>query len=271
MYGGLTDQGRGCLHRRRSKRPLRRSATGKQWCGILGSFDELEGPQVSPSSPTTREPTDPDAVGGVLTRRVTARSSSRAHGRGHLAGEPPWLPQRPLHELHLHYDCVAPKSPGCGSRICDGSCRSRNVRCDDKDLRSQFGPPRDQDPRPTCMAFAASDAHAGARSSVAATINVEWAYYRAQTRRRCAPRGRDHEWNANALRLEDSPRKRLALYCRLFTDIAAWIPPKADPVYRRNSSRVPRPSRRFRCLDADHPVLFTMSVPKSFFSPGPVA
>ena len=28
------------------------------------------------------------------------------------------------------------------------------------DLRGNFGPARDQNPRPTCMAFAASDAHA---------------------------------------------------------------------------------------------------------------
>ena len=34
----------------------------------------------------------------------------------------------------------------------------------DVDLRGEFGPVRDQGSRPTCLAFAASDSHAGVRA-----------------------------------------------------------------------------------------------------------
>jgi hypothetical protein len=49
------------------------------------------------------------------------------------------------------------------------------------DLRGSFGPARDQDPRPTCMAFAASDAHAAARDGWE-PLSTEWAYYHALKR-----------------------------------------------------------------------------------------
>jgi hypothetical protein len=42
------------------------------------------------------------------------------------------------------------------------------------DLRSKFGVARDQNPRPTCMAFAASDTHAALRS-VWTPLSAEWA------------------------------------------------------------------------------------------------
>jgi hypothetical protein len=46
------------------------------------------------------------------------------------------------------------------------------------DLRNQFGPVRDQGARPTCMAFAASDAHSFARASVD-PLSAEYAFYHA--------------------------------------------------------------------------------------------
>ena len=49
------------------------------------------------------------------------------------------------------------------------------------DLRGDLGPARDQDPRPTCMAFAASDAHGAARDGWE-PLSTEWAYYHALKR-----------------------------------------------------------------------------------------
>jgi hypothetical protein len=49
------------------------------------------------------------------------------------------------------------------------------------DLRAEFGPARDQNQRPTCSAFAASDAHAGVRPGWD-PLSVEWAYYHAVQR-----------------------------------------------------------------------------------------
>jgi hypothetical protein len=50
-----------------------------------------------------------------------------------------------------------------------------------RDLRGQFGDVRDQDQRPTCLAFAASDAHAALRSPWEA-LSVEFAFHHAQRR-----------------------------------------------------------------------------------------
>lgn len=49
------------------------------------------------------------------------------------------------------------------------------------DLRSQFGPVRDQGARPTCLAFAASDAHAGLRAGWD-PLSCEYVFYHAQQR-----------------------------------------------------------------------------------------
>src|SRR4029453_14873936 len=48
----------------------------------------------------------------------------------------------------------------------------------DCDLRHLFGPARDQGPRPTCMAFAASDTHTAVRSGWE-LLSCEYAYYHA--------------------------------------------------------------------------------------------
>src|SRR4051812_13826074 len=50
-----------------------------------------------------------------------------------------------------------------------------------RDLRGQFGPVRDQGARPTCLAFAASDAHAALRAPWRA-LSCEFAFYHAQQR-----------------------------------------------------------------------------------------
>src|SRR3954451_17425862 len=50
-----------------------------------------------------------------------------------------------------------------------------------RDLRGQFGAARDQDQRPTCLAFATSDAHAALRSPWE-PLSVEFAFYHAQRR-----------------------------------------------------------------------------------------
>ena len=49
------------------------------------------------------------------------------------------------------------------------------------DLRSKFGQARNQGLRPTCLAFAASDAHAGMRVGWT-PLSCEYAFYQAQRR-----------------------------------------------------------------------------------------
>src|SRR5258708_38222177 len=58
-----------------------------------------------------------------------------------------------------------------------------------KDLRSMFGPVRDQGQRPTCLAFAASDLHAAVRGAWA-PLSCEYIFYHAQKARTAEADGR---------------------------------------------------------------------------------
>jgi Papain family cysteine protease len=141
----------------------------------------------------------------------------------------------------------------------------------DKDLRASFGPARDQDPRPTCMAFAASDAHAGVRAGWQ-PLSTEWAYYHALKREGGAPHdGATMTGMLDALRINGQPEEAAWPYiAELFTDMTVWVPPKAAPVFRRDSTpQTATVEAIIDRLDANDPVLFTMSVSTSFFRHGP--
>jgi len=79
--------------------------------GYLWDFDALTSAGFALVD-DDQEVDDPTLVGGVLTRRVTARSNERVHGEVTLQESRPWLPDRPLHALHLHYDLRGPEEPG---------------------------------------------------------------------------------------------------------------------------------------------------------------
>lgn len=79
--------------------------------GYLWRFDELKAAGFALVA-DDQEVDDPESVGGVLTRRVTAQSSHRTQGEITLQESRPWLPQKPLHQLHLHYDLRGPEEPG---------------------------------------------------------------------------------------------------------------------------------------------------------------
>ncbi len=141
-----------------------------------------------------------------------------------------------------------------------------------KDLRDQFGPARDQDPRPTCMAFAASDAHAGARPGWE-PLSVEWAYYHALKRDGVQPHQGVHLCTMLAtVRSDGQPVEACWPYVpELFTDLSAWQPPtSADPIFRRESENAPATvSNIIDRLDQAQPVLFTMSISPAFYRPDP--
>lgn len=137
-----------------------------------------------------------------------------------------------------------------------------------KDLRAQFGPARDQDPRPTCMAFAGSDAHAGARPGWE-PLSVEWAYFHALKRDGTKPHeGVSLSTMLATLRSDGQPVESAWPYiATMFTDLSAYAPPRSTPpLFRRESA----PARAtidglIAELDQDRPVLFTMSLSRSFF------
>jgi Zn-dependent peptidase ImmA (M78 family) len=79
--------------------------------GYLWDFDALTAAGFAVVADHA-EAADPALVGGILTRRVTARSDGGGPGSVTLQESRPWLPGKPLHELHLHYDLRGPELPG---------------------------------------------------------------------------------------------------------------------------------------------------------------
>lgn len=105
------------------------------------------------------------------------------------------------------------------------------------DLRPQFGSVRDQGSRPTCMAFAASDAHAGVRDEWK-PLSCEFIFFKAQARARKPPTvGASLAAMLEALKLDGQPLEAGWPYLVLPpTDPATWQPPSAvGPLYARNS------------------------------------
>lgn len=138
-----------------------------------------------------------------------------------------------------------------------------------KDLRPQFGPARDQDPRPTCMAFAASDTHAAVRPGWQ-PLSTEWAYYHALRRDGTKPHvGATMSSMLAVLKLDGQPGEAAWPYIpQLFTSSSTWAPPTASPLFKRDHAlQTATVASLVQCLDQGKPVLFTMSISRSFFSP----
>ncbi|MGJ5134129.1 ImmA/IrrE family metallo-endopeptidase [Bradyrhizobium oligotrophicum] len=79
--------------------------------GYLWNFDQLRDAGFSLVD-DDRDDTSPDAVGGALTRKVTARSEDRFQGEVILRESRPWAADVPLHQLLLLYDLRGPERPG---------------------------------------------------------------------------------------------------------------------------------------------------------------
>ena len=79
--------------------------------GYLWNFNQLRDAGFALVS-DDREDTSPDAIGGALTRKVTARSEDRLQGEVTLRESRPWAADVPLHQLLLRYDLRGPEMPG---------------------------------------------------------------------------------------------------------------------------------------------------------------
>jgi hypothetical protein len=79
--------------------------------GYLWNFDQLRDAGFALVH-DDREDDTPEAIGGVLTRKVTARSEDRVQGQVVLQEARPWMADAPLHQLLLRYDLRGPESPG---------------------------------------------------------------------------------------------------------------------------------------------------------------
>ena len=139
-----------------------------------------------------------------------------------------------------------------------------------RDLRPLFGPARDQGARPTCLAFAASDTHAGLRDGWA-PLSCEFAFYAAQKRAGRPPTsGALLSTMLDALRLDGHPDEKGWPYLAAVpADLRLWTPPATvGPLYGRNRQRDGTDlSSILAALDRDTPVLTLTMLSRSFFQP----
>lgn len=142
----------------------------------------------------------------------------------------------------------------------------------DVDLRAQFGPARDQGPRPTCLAFAASDAHAGLRTGWA-PLSCEFIFYSAQGRAGRSPgQGATLPAMLDALRIDGQPEECGWPYGPATpSDAQVWTPPSTvGPRFGRNgaTSNVEL-AMVMALLNQGRPVLLLTMLSASFYRPDP--
>jgi hypothetical protein len=138
------------------------------------------------------------------------------------------------------------------------------------DLRSTFGPTRNQGPRPTCMAFAASDADAALRDGWA-PLSCEYAFYQAQRRAGRPPsKGALLSSILDALRHDGQPEESGWPYLPATpADSASWLPPsEVGPLFSRNG-RISGSSLDLIIheLDQGRPVIILLTLSRAFYNP----
>jgi hypothetical protein len=138
------------------------------------------------------------------------------------------------------------------------------------DLRSKFGPARNQGQRPTCLAFAASDAHAGLRVEWA-PLSCEYAFYHAQRRAGRPPcKGALLSSMLDALREDGQPEESGWPYLpKTPADSASWMPPRAvGKLFRRAGEKAGASIEDvIRELNGSRPVIMLLTLSRSFFRP----
>jgi Papain family cysteine protease len=137
------------------------------------------------------------------------------------------------------------------------------------DIRRLFGPARDQGARPTCLAFAVSDAHAAFREPWAAP-SCEFAFYHAQRRAGRPPTAaaRLPEMLAT-LKEEGQPLEDDWPYLvTLPSNLDAYGPPVIVVVFRRDGeSRPVGVDEIIGLLDTGSPTVMLMMLSDAFYMP----
>lgn len=140
------------------------------------------------------------------------------------------------------------------------------------DLRSEFGPARNQGSRPTCLAFAASDTHAGLRSGWA-PLSCEYVFYQAQRRAGRPPsKGALLSLMLDALREDGQPEESGWPYLPTTpTDSASWIPPVGvGTLFGRAGEKTgPSIDQVTYELNEGRPVIMLLTLSQAFYSPTP--
>lgn len=134
------------------------------------------------------------------------------------------------------------------------------------DLRSKFGPARDQGRRPTCVAFATSDAHAAMRSEPNA-LSAEYAFYQGQRRTGGSPfQGAHLSAVLAGINEHGQPNERDWPYLTEVLDAASWSPPPVSELFRRASDiEVPAMGTAISHLDRGTPSVALLYLSRSFY------
>lgn len=138
------------------------------------------------------------------------------------------------------------------------------------DFRASFGPARDQNARPTCLAFAASDCHAGIRPGWT-PLSCEFVFYHAQRRSGRSPHiGATLNAMLDTLREDGQPIEADWPYLNaLPADLSTWSPPATVRVVFRRAAerRSDLVDEIVVQLDSGRPVLATMMLSDAFYTP----
>lgn len=139
------------------------------------------------------------------------------------------------------------------------------------DLRLKFGAVRNQGSRPTCLAFAASDAHAGLRPGWA-PLSCEFAFYHAQRRAGLQPnQGALLSAILEALREDGQPEEAAWPYLgKLPIDVTTWVPPAIiGETFTRDGLTIPATvASTIQELSGGQPVILLLQLSAAFFRPG---
>lgn len=140
------------------------------------------------------------------------------------------------------------------------------------DLRASFGIARNQGARPTCLAFAASDAHAAVREGWA-PLSCEYAFYYAQRRAGRPPStGALLSSMLEALREDGQPEESAWPYLPATpADAASWAPPReVGKLFGRNGTTAPHSiDRVIQELDQGRPVIVLTMLSRAFYQRNP--
>src|SRR5437867_3300912 len=132
-----------------------------------------------------------------------------------------------------------------------------------RDLRKNLGVARDQGDRPTCVAFATSDAHAAGHPNSPA-LSCEYAYFHAIRREGCDPHdGTTLKHILEAVEFDGQPIETAWPYLpQLPTDLSTWKPPADVGLLRRGKSIVCTGPFSDLCdlLDQNVPVLTVLTI-----------
>jgi hypothetical protein len=137
------------------------------------------------------------------------------------------------------------------------------------DLRSVFGSARDQGARPTCLAFAASDAHS-ARRGDKEPLSCEYAFFHAQRRANRRPtEGASLDSMLTALRSDGQPHESGWPYIVGKVTEDQWEPPEeVGPLYGRDGDHVnPSLEHILSALDRGDTVILLLMLSASFYRP----